>query len=1238
MKKSRQECWIKRIPALILTIAVLLSSLNLSVFAMVESGGTDSYQVTVKVAPSTVNASFYECAGFDSNGYDVLGSQITATDSGVVDSYHIYTFTASKGTYSFRGADGSGNNIGGMTFDVPVQLNVDGTGGGECEVVIRQCEIWTTAQINGAYATQNDYSVQVMDADGKKATVGSHYLNGNYTRFRFFLYAGGNAELYTYQLIPTQSVTDTYNLGVSTLSNQTVTVGTSVLTRSGTLPTLITASINAPDGADVSIFNQIRNFNQEKVLPISVIPNGNGTVKYSYKLPKSGSNYMYRVKKQGKITKAAYMMLTTDITYNVTFEENEDPRMRRQYNSASTTEKYFEDSMLLNINSRNYLRLTSGDTFKVRAYRAAWQIVNNVTGNIMIEPDFHYSIKSGDSVTLEQDSEKSQWAMLKAVKPGITVVEVTYDAIDVSGNGSFAGIYNANDPARKGLFVVNVDGDTSTDIDLNIGDWDSEMDTVYFTGDSSKFTFSPMSDAPITVKSAGVVYSPTDGAYTVDIKEGNNLIEVYAGNTVEYLLVRGNRVTPNIVNVTHPGEAIRQGDTVQLSFSGLHMPVPKFSGIYNPGFGNTMKVSYRANGGAFITSNGTQYDFINNHTLTFTVWDEGAYALTNGSIPMTMMCDPTNPWGQHRTLNDSGVGANFNASEVAGEFSILPDVKINVAKNEDPLFLNGAGSAYSAMTSVSILCGNSTSAKSFAFSNLKPTTASTKNNNTTFSAIDPSYPLVVTATPVNKNVTMEFRYWEEGDATKHTFPLKAGEALNLGSNLFSGNKMINMEIAVNPTDPIYGKGEVYSYIAYKAVAGFSRPTLKVFDVLSTESTSFGGNYGVLLSNNGKGVYYTCNNYTVYVPEDTAGVKLRLQRPIGLDTVQIGSTSLSVGYSSAAVSGTVNLTGDTTIIPMVVNESGSTRNYTLTVIRKSNLAMERMIADEILQNVLDSLIESGISNVAKDAITAKKNVAIQSIDQASTVEQVLEIRANTYNSFDATIELADSKAEAKNILDTYKDLNLYRNEQKAQLNSIIATAKSTIDTALDTAIVNNLLTQAKTDMDVIKTNAQLTAEEDAMELAELKVSAKSSLDSYKNTNDYRDAQKIELSTAIVNGKSAIDAASDSSEVRAAVENAKTIMDTIKTDVQLTVEETAQALAEAKAAAKAELDAYKDLSLYRDAHKTELNDIITDVKSAIDAVTDISEINPLIAQAKVDMDSIKTNAQLTEQESSEALAEA
>ena len=663
-----------------------------------ENGQEELYHVTVKVGPAAADVDFYQCDGFDDKGYDTLGDEIQAEDKGTADGYHIYTFSVPKGTYSFRGTDSAGNSIGGMTFDVPKDVNVDGTDSGdEVEITLRQVDLWAANELDGVPITGDQYTVRVEDADGSLATAGTVYQaeDGTY-RYPILLFANSNAELYNMYVAPSDEVTENYDLTEGYSINQAISLGTSVLQKQINCSAALIQRIYAPKGAVVQVFNQQRNFKTVEIEKKSRLKKEDGTYEWIFVIPASNNNLSYRVSMDGKITKAGWLD-ANNRKLTVEFDEEEDPKQTVPVERSSD-----EASILLNINDKNCLNMKVGETFKLRAYRAAWQIIHTITDNIMIEPDFHLEHVSGEDVLkiepVSGGDASDNWARLTAEEEGVGVYKVTYDAIDIANStiqDREDGRYGAIDPGREGYFVVNAGGNHDTAIDWNIGDWDTEMDTVYFFEDEGVFTFSPKADKEISVQVAHgseifqEVKKEEDGSFQVPVKDGNNIVCVTAGDTKEYMILKGGKLTYKIENKTTGKTAnnadelkIQQGDEIAISLQGLSMPIPKFSGIYNPGWGNTTKIRYTLNDKDTVTGPGTQYGIVTANTFTFTAAKEGENTLTDGCIPMTMMCNPENPWGQHRTLNDSGVGANFNASSVAGEFSILPDITFQVEKKD----------------------------------------------------------------------------------------------------------------------------------------------------------------------------------------------------------------------------------------------------------------------------------------------------------------------------------------------------------------------------------------------------------------------------------------------------------------------------------------------------------------------------------------------------------------------------
>ena len=228
------------------------------------------------------------------------------------------------------------------------------------------------------------------------------------------------------------------------------------------------------------------------------------------------------------------------------------------------------------------------------------------------------------------------------------------------------------------------------------------------------------------------------------------------------------------------------------------------------------------------------------------------------------------------------------------------------------------------------------------------------------------------------------------------------------------------------------------------------------------------------------------------------------------------------------------------------------------------------------------------------------------------------------------ELEEAKAAAKTALESYVNSENYRDAEKTLLETAIADGKTAIDAATTSADITSALNSAKALIDAIKTDAVLTAEE----LVAAKNTAKTVLEGYANAENYRDAQKAELATAIANGKSAIEGAADITAVSTALATAKAAIDEIKTDAEFTAEE----LLSAKNTAKAELDIYVNATDYRAEQQTALATAIADGKAAIEASADITAVNTALANAKVIIDGIKTNAELTAEELVTAKADA
>ncbi len=654
-----------------------------------------TYELTFRIAPAASSVAFYATTGYDADDCDLYdaGAPLTAVDGGAEGGYHIYTVKVPNTvlTISFRGTDGSGHALGGMTVDTD-----DATNG---VITLRQTDLCVRTLVNGAFPTADQVRFVIRDADYHAASSGETYVDdtNGFTWFRYLLFAGGNAELYTYYAVPQGQLAQTY--GITTATNKTVMVDLSVAAVYLTISPLNAYTITVPDGATVQIFNQIRNFYTVEIEETGHAANGDGTTSHLYNLS-GGSGLTYRVSMPGQITKAGYLSGTLAggaMTVSWT-DSDASPDTRVNNVDKQTLADRLEESVLLNVNSQNCLELGVGETYRLRAYRI-WQIIDSDTANIMIEPDFHYNVISGggvvsiNPVTEGNGNAAGNWLDITAQSEGTAIIEIGYDAIDIGGSTTYTGTYAATDPQRTGLLIIQVGSTGTANIDFGIGAWDAEYDTLYFNGVSGTFSLTPSASGEITsveilnnptTSSAWATLTEEEGVYTATITPGNNILRVTSGSLVKYQVIRGASVTTIVENVTSPGGPIHTDDTVSVSFDGLYIPMPKFSGIYNPGYMDGHRITYALPAAAtLLSTQAEQYDFITHHEVELKFGAEGTYKLTGGHVAFNVM-GVANPIGGHRTLSDGGVGANFSAVDTDHVRCVLPDIEFTIIELEGP--------------------------------------------------------------------------------------------------------------------------------------------------------------------------------------------------------------------------------------------------------------------------------------------------------------------------------------------------------------------------------------------------------------------------------------------------------------------------------------------------------------------------------------------------------------------------
>lgn len=345
----------------------------------------------------------------------------------------------------------------------------------------------------------------------------------------------------------------------------------------------------------------------------------------------------------------------------------------------------------------NYLEMQVGEQTQLEAFRVSQTVTDSIS-NQFYEPDRHYRILAGDSVTLtDAGAPGREYQLLKAVKSGISVIEITYDEIDIDGTYNFPAL-----PKEKtGIVIVNVGGSSAgieSGIDL------TQYDTVYIPyktinpdgtvsqgQDTVEYTFKPGDGVSVQVHEPLSVNSDwntqwatypknDDGSYTITLHEGRNIVELKSGSNVLYKIINAAKLTTTIENAVRPGQMLHSGDVAKISFEGLELPLKKMAAVYNPGYPDTTWVQY-TQGEDTIRSAGVQYSIGVNNTIQTEVKTVGDTVLTGGTIHLTHMGSPLY---SHCNIPLAGLTPNTTANEDKNKvyYSVLPDITLTVIGNE----------------------------------------------------------------------------------------------------------------------------------------------------------------------------------------------------------------------------------------------------------------------------------------------------------------------------------------------------------------------------------------------------------------------------------------------------------------------------------------------------------------------------------------------------------------------------
>ncbi len=626
-----------------------------------------------------------------------------------------YTFDAPDGSYLLTATAADGETVSGT-----IQLDIDAD---HATFAIFSPEV-RVKNADWVYGTDYTLTLKVTDKEGGivNTTMGE-YTSGN----KMFLVFSGNT--YYLDLVPSEAHLAEGYLPVT--YSGTVTANPTIQAEA---PMSDLFTISVPATAELFVGTKTAHFVKFKeVAPQNVATEGN-TKTYTYRLADK-QQYNYRVTQPSKVTQAGLFTMSIDqekrpvLDFTDTDLSGLTPRIIDH--AAESNDGYNVADIFLNINPSGHLKLANvGDTYDILPMRN-WELVNSITANYFIEPDFHFRVLNTNG---EADNSvvKVEDELLTAVGKGTAIVLVYYDAIhldlyDGAEKKSFVGgsDWSAIWPENTGVFVVTV-GEEATGITPNItinkdylttvtpwggGDpidtklsmenVDAEFDVLYFLTpeDFSEggydYTFTPEGVATVTlarpmVSMSSVGYTGfseegvtknADGSYTLHLTEGRNIVCLTnaAGQSVYQVMT----AKPCSRTITVNGEVVtkvKPGDEVTIQYSGLYHPAGKLAGIHN--FFGFLDYKQATEGITVNKSKANQYKMASTpeaQAVTFTVpedWTQPTIELTDGVLGISGYGDPV---GNHRATSKlTGRAPNFTAISQSAVLGRVPAVVLTV--------------------------------------------------------------------------------------------------------------------------------------------------------------------------------------------------------------------------------------------------------------------------------------------------------------------------------------------------------------------------------------------------------------------------------------------------------------------------------------------------------------------------------------------------------------------------------
>ena len=509
-----------------------------------------------------------------------------------------------------------------------------------------------------------------------------------------------------------------------------------------TLETASQVTYTVPSDATFGLYRQLNNFNTRAVEPIiDWKDNGDGTKSATYEIKRATKDsvagtdlYTWRLSDATHVTRAGFYkqgdIKEETYSFTLSFDDGLNPNNTQRIShdrSGLGTGAAPRDEADIQVGLAPTGYKVLDGTSRLRAYRF-WELISSDAANIIIEPDFHWDVLSGDGTftTVNGGNAGNNWA---DVTPGTedSVIATWYDSIDVNpqDHARTCGLFPATSPERVAVSVVagtgTKHGTAEADVRYNPiegngsarpYEWDYSFDTWFYSAQDTdptlNFTVSgtgkvaveyalvAANEAMQTTMTKYSAASGTNGSYTVPLsafnglgngKGGTVIIRMTDDTGVSYRLVRVAKVTPTLENVTHPGEPFTPGDTVRVTFNGLYRGINKVAGTFNP---TALSVTYTTPEGNLRLATAKQYERMDTAVLEFTIpravtFEDGAdsmnYVLSDGHISGNMY-SASNPFNFMYTMTDLGMPTNFAALLLRTLSSHLMDISVPVQKQQ----------------------------------------------------------------------------------------------------------------------------------------------------------------------------------------------------------------------------------------------------------------------------------------------------------------------------------------------------------------------------------------------------------------------------------------------------------------------------------------------------------------------------------------------------------------------------